>query len=29
MFFKEKTSPMELAGIALIMVAIVAIMLTG
>ncbi len=28
-FFKEKTSPTELAGIALIMVAIVAIMLTG
>ncbi len=28
-FFKEKTSPMEFAGIALIMVAIVAIILTG
>jgi drug/metabolite transporter (DMT)-like permease len=28
-FFKEKTSPMELAGIALIMVAIIAIILTG
>ncbi len=28
-FFKEKTSPMELGGIALIMVAIVSIMLTG
>ena len=28
-FFKEKTSRMELAGIALVMIAIVAIILTG